>query len=141
MGIRRSTAIAAAAFGVLAAGGAQAAGAASPLDLCKGGQLVVVRVNQLKPGGKAAYEQAARDHLGWYRSHGYNQNRLLVGQIISGDRRSGFTASDTEFVSIHMDSPGVPPDKRDAAWDAYVKAYRESSDLTVDKFACLREPK
>lgn len=141
MDIRRGAAVAAVALGLLAAGAAQAAGAPTPVDLCKGGQLVVVRVNQVKPGAKAAYEQAARDHLGWYRSHGYKENRLLVGQIISGDRSNGFTASDTEFVSIHMDSPGVPPAKRDAAWEAYVKAYRESSELTVDKFACLREPK
>lgn len=126
---------------LLVAAGAQAAPAASPADLCKGGQLVVVRVSTVKPGAKAAFEAAARDHLAWYRGHGISSNRLVVGAVINGDMSKGFTASETEYVSIHMDSPGVPRDKRDAAWDAYVKAYRDSSDLAVDKFACVREPK
>lgn len=138
MSVRRYAALAAGLL--LCAGAAQAAPAASPADLCKGGQLVVVRLNTIKPGAKAAYEKASRDHLAWYRSHGIKSNRLLVGPVITGDA-NGFTASETEFVSIHMDSPGVPRDKRDAGWDAYVKEYRDSSDLTVDKFACVREPK
>ncbi|WP_296597098.1 hypothetical protein [Phenylobacterium sp.] len=125
----------------LSAGAAQAAGAASPLDLCKGGQLVVVRLNTVKPGAKATYEKAARDHAAWYRSHGFKENRLLVGPVINGSRGEGWTASETEYASIHMDAPGVPADKRDAAWDAYVKEYRDSSDLTADKFVCLREMK
>lgn len=140
MSIRRSAALAAGAI-LLCAGAAQAAPAASPADLCKGGQLVSVRVNTVKPGAKAAYEKAARDHLAWYRSHGYTQNRLLSGPVITGNMTHGFTASETEYVSVHMDGPGVPRDKRDAGWDAYVQEYRDTSDLAVDKFACLREPK
>ncbi len=139
--LKRAAVLAIVAAAGLAATGAQAQTAASPVELCKGGQLAVVRMNAVKPGAKAAYEKAARDHLAWYRSHGFAQNRLLVGPVITGDRTKGFTASETEFASIHLDSPGVPPDKRDAAWDAYVKGYRDASDLTVDKFVCLREPK
>lgn len=139
--LSRAVGVAIVAAAGLAAAGAQAQTAASPVDLCKDGQLAVVRMNAVKPGAKAAYEKASRDHLGWYRSHGFTQNRLLVGPVITGDRTKGFTASETEFASVHLGSPGVPPDKRDAAWDAYVKAYRDSSDLTVDKFVCLREPK
>ncbi|RAK69092.1 hypothetical protein [Phenylobacterium kunshanense] len=139
--LNRAAGVAIAAAVGLSAVGAEAQTAKSPVELCKGGQLAVVRMNAVKPGAKAAYEKAARDHLAWYRSHGYAQNRLMVGPVITGDRANGYTASETEFASIHMDSPGVPPDKRDAGWDAYVKAYRDSSDLTVDKFVCLREPK
>lgn len=137
--VRLSSAVAACL--ALSAGAAQAAGAASPLDLCKGGQLVVVRLNTVKPGASAAYEKAARDHAAWYRSHGYKENRLLVGPVITGGRGEGWTASETEYASVHMDAPGVPADKRDAGWDAYVKEYRDSSELTADKFVCLREVK
>ncbi|MEW5687861.1 MAG: hypothetical protein AB1942_23345 [Pseudomonadota bacterium] len=141
MSARKSAALVLLAAGLaVGASAAQAAPAASPTDLCQGGQLVVVRVNTIKPGATAAYEKAARDHLAWYRAHGVTANRLLTGPVISGGP-AGFTASETEYVSIHIDSPGVPRDQRDAAWDAYVKAYRDASELTVDKFACVREPK
>lgn len=123
------------------AGVAQAAGAASPLELCKGGQLMSLRLNTIKPGQTAAYEKAARDHMAWYRGHGYSGNRMLVGPVITGNRAEGWTASNSEYASVHMDAPGVPPDKRDAGWDAYVKEYRDASDLSVDKFACVREVK
>jgi hypothetical protein len=139
MSIRLAAALAAGLL--LTAAGAQAAPAATAGELCKGGQLVVVRVSTVKPGAKAAFEAAAKDHLAWYRGRGFTSNRLLTGPVITGDMSKGFTASETEYVSIHTDGPGVPRDKRDAAWDAYVKAYRDASDLAVDKFACVREPK
>lgn len=139
--IIRIFAAAAAASLMVSAGAAQAAGAASPADLCKGGQLVSLRVSTIKPGDRAAFEKATRDHIAWYRAHGFTGNRLLVGPVISGGRADGWTASETEYASVHMDAPGVPPDKRDAGWDAYVKEYRDASDLTVDKFVCLREVK
>ena len=79
--------------------------------------------------------------MAWYRSHGFTGNRLMMGPVISGNRGSGWTASETEYASVHFDAPGVPPDKRDAGWDAYVKAYRDSSDIATEKFVCLREVK
>ena len=140
MSIRLSAAVIAASL-ALSPNAAQAAGAASPADLCQGGELVSLRINAVKPGAKAAYEKAARDHLAWYRSHGYQGNRLLSGPVITGNPAEGWTASDTEYASVHIDAPGVPRDKRDAGWDAYVKAYRDTSDLTVDKYVCLRDVK
>lgn len=137
MSYRLSAALAAAGL-LLSAHAAQAA--SSPDELCKGGQLVSLRTNTIKPGAKAAYEKAAKDHIGWYRSHGYKTNRLLVGPVISGNG-GAWTASETEYASVHFDAPGVPKDKRDAGWDAYVKEYRDSSDIGVEKFVCLREVK
>lgn len=138
MAIRFSAALAAAGL-LLSADAAQAA--ASPADLCKGGELVSLRINAIKPGAKAEYEKAAREHLAWYRSHGFQNNRLLSGPVITGNPAEGWSASETEYASVHIDAPGVPREKRDAGWDAYVKAYRDSSDLSVDKFVCLREVK
>jgi hypothetical protein len=129
------------AAGLTLSASAAQAGAASPADLCKGGELVSLRINTVKPGAKAAYEKATHDHLAWYRSHGFKENRLMTGPVITGVRGEGWTASETEFASVHIDAPGVPPEKRDAGWDAYVQEYRDSSDLAVDKFVCLREVK
>jgi hypothetical protein len=141
--INHSTAAFAASLAcVLAASAAQAAAVTDPAQLCKGGHLASVRLSTIKPGGSvAAFDKAVKDHMGWYRGHGYKENRLLAGPVITGDRASGtWTASTTEFVSVHLDAPGVPPAKRDAGWDGYVKEYRDVSDLSVDKYVCLMEP-
>lgn len=137
---RMILATAAAALSLAAAG--QAMAADTPDTLCKGGQLVSVRVNTLKgPDKAAAYDKAARDHLGWYRSHGMTQNQLLVGPVLVRGADGSWSNSPTERVSVHTNAPGVPREKRDAAWDAYVAEYRDTSDITTEKFACLREPK
>lgn len=116
--------------------------AKSPEELCKGGQLANVRINTLKsPESRATYEKAAKDHIGWYRKRGQTANRLLTGPVLLYDRATGeWSPSPSEIASVHLQSPGVPSAQRDAEWDAYVAAYRASSDLTVDKFVCLQEP-
>lgn len=138
--IRFPTAAAAVTLSLAAAG--QAVAAATPDELCVGGQLVSVRVNSLKGADKgAAYDKAARDHLGWYRSHGYKDNKLMVGPVVVRNADGSWSNSPTERVSVHTNAPGVPRDKRDAGWDAYVAQYRDTSDIAAEKYACLREPK
>jgi len=131
-------------FGVAVAfAAAPAMAAKSPLELCQGGQLASVRINTLKsPDSAAAYDKAAKDHVGWYRKRGMKENRLLTGPVLLFDRATGeWTASPTEVASLHLNqNTAVPPEKRDDEWNAYVAGYRASSDLTVDKFVCLREP-
>ena len=132
--------------GVAAAAGLAMAGQASAADtpdtLCKGGELVSLRVNVLKGADKAAaYDKAAKDHIGWYRSKGYKENQLMVGPVLVRNADGSWSNSPTERVSAHVNAPGVPRDKHDAAWDAYVSEYRDSSDVTTEKFACLREVK
>ena len=43
-----------------------------------------------------------------------------------------------EGVRLHLNAPAVPAEKRDAAWDEYVCAYRKAADLVVDKKLCTR---
>lgn len=129
-----------AAAGLAAAG--QAFAADTPETLCKGGELVSLRVNTLKSAEKAAaYDKAAKDHIGWYRSKGYKDNQLMVGPVLVRNPDGSWSNSPTERVSAHVNPPGVPRDKQDDAWSAYVSEYRDSSDVSVEKFACLREVK
>jgi len=121
---------------------ATCAAAATPEDLCKGGQLSVLRTNTLKsPQARAAFEKAAQDHMAWYRSHGFKVNRQLVGSVMVFDEATkSWSVSPTEMMTLHIDNPGVPPAQHDAAWDAYVAEYRASSDIASEKMVCLREP-
>lgn len=133
-------AAAVAAVAGLAASG-QAFAADTPDTLCKGGELVSLRVNVVKGDKAAAYDKAAKDHIGWYRSKGYKDNKLMVGPVLVRNADGSWSNSPNERVSAHMNPPGVPRDKQDAGWAAYVQEYRDTSDVTVEKFACLREVK
>jgi hypothetical protein len=113
-----------------------------PADLCKDGHKSVVRTRKLKsPDSRALFDKAVQDHVAWYRSHGFSQNRILVGPVlVRDDITNNWSESPDEFVSIHLDYPPQSAVKPDAAWEAYVAEYRASSDIATEQVVCLHEP-
>jgi hypothetical protein len=101
-------------------------------DDCKG-TVEIIRFSTLKDGATMAnFEKAVAQHMAWYRSHGYTKNTQTVASVLTNEG-----ISKTEVVTIHKDAPGVPKEKQDAEWKAFVDAYRAASDITAEKTICL----
>jgi hypothetical protein len=114
--------------------------AAQLATACPAGQTTaVVRMSTIKPtGSMAGFSEAARDHLKWYRDHGYTANQITSYPVLeTKDQGKTWAVSQTQVLSIHKNDPGVPRDKRDAAWDAYVAKYRANSDITTETYVCM----
>src|ERR1022692_1680943 len=93
------------------------------------GDYAIVRVSTIKPGAMPAFMAAVAAHKAWYRDHGFKDNVIVASRVILTDEKThAMKYSDTEVVTYHIRPPGGPQVKRDAAWDAYVKQYRDSSD-------------
>ena len=45
--------------------------------------------------------------------------------------------SDTEVVTYHIRPPGAATPRGDAAWGAYVKMYRDTSDIKSTYMTCM----
>lgn len=120
---------------------AGAATAATPPDLCKDGQISVLRTSKLKsPASRAQFDKAVKDQTAWYRSHGFAKNRILSAAIMVQDAKTkDWTNDPLEVVTLHVDAPGAAA-KHDAAYDAFVAEFRASSDITSERILCLREP-
>lgn len=101
------------------------------------GNVTVVRVSIIKPGQMNLFLQAVAAHKAWYRSHGFQDNIIVAGRVMNRDDAGKVTYSDTEIVSLHVNPPAVPRAQFDAAWDAYVKQYRDSSDIKSDYRTCM----
>ena len=114
---------------------ALSAGAAAAQDMCAGGHPVVIRVSKLKPGGAATFAKATVDQRAWYRAHGITTNEQYVGAVLTPTGPSA-----DQMVTLHMDAPLKRPDA-DAAWNAFVAEFRDSSDIVSETRACLRTPK
>jgi hypothetical protein len=100
------------------------------------GEVQVIRVSKLKPGATVAdFDKAVAMHMAWYRSHGYTTNVQRVGRVMTPQ---GLVPD--QVVTVHVNAPGVPRDKRDAGWEAFVAAYRAVSDVTSDTLACFPKP-
>jgi len=104
------------------------------------GDIAVVRISAIKPGAMQGFMAAVAAHKAWYRSHGFNDNVIVASRVILADDKTGaMKYSDAEEVTYHVRPPGPKETtaKRDAAWDAYVKQYRDTSDIKSTYLTCM----
>ena len=107
---------------------------------CPAGQVsAIVRMSAIKATGSMdGFKEAARDHLKWYRDHGYTTNEIISYPVMeTKDQGKTWAVSQTQVFSIHKNDPGVPREKIDAAWNAYVAKYRANSDITSETVICM----
>lgn len=129
--------LAAVALSGLAALAAPVAAATAPPPPRCDGSYELIRSSTVKPGRINLFLKAVRDHQAWYAAHGM-KDRILVGRVLGPDAdASGF--SPTVALTIHTDlaelqAPAHAAD--DAAWNAYIAEYRDSSDLIDTKVVC-----
>jgi hypothetical protein len=111
---------------------------ASPASTCKGVP-VIVRVSEITPGGSAEkFRAAVAAHLDWYRSHGFKKNQIVIGEISEQDPATKkWSVTDKKFITYHINPPGgTTPD---AAWNAYVKLYSDTSKILEEYRSCMPE--
>ena len=101
-----------------------------------GQQWVVARVSKIT-GTQAGFDDAVHDHIKWYRDHGYKANTIITGPVMERSDKGEPTASKDMVLSLHLDDPGVPPEKYDDAWRAYVAKYRANSQIVSETSGCL----
>ena len=92
--------------------------AATPTDLCKTGQLVIVRTSKITPtGSKVGFQKAVRDNQAWYRAHGITQNQQVGGAVLDYDPATkNWSVSPNMVASIHVSPPEAATPAPDAAW-------------------------
>lgn len=116
--------------------------AASPQELCKGGQLVLVRVSKLKtPEARAAFDKAAKDNEAWYRSHGITTNEQVAGSVLVVDPATHeVSVSPDTVATLHVNPPGHAAPAPDAAWKTFVDEYDAASEIQTQTMICLERP-
>lgn len=104
------------------------------------GAIAIVRVSTIKPGAMDGFMAAVAVHKAWYRSHGFKDNVIVASKIMIRDEKTGaMHYSDTEVLTYHVNPPNGKETqaKKDAAWDAYVKQYRDTSDIKTEYMTCM----
>ncbi len=101
------------------------------------GEVAIVRVSTLK-GARAPFEKAVADQVAWYKAKGITTNRIVTANVI--DLSSGKPMVSTkEVMTFHYNPPaasGTQP-AIDDGYKAFVKEFRDSSDIAVEKTVCL----
>jgi len=114
--------------------------AQSTMPACDG-DITVVRVSQIKPGGcMQGFMAAVAAHKAWYRANGYTDNEILAARVLVRDQKTGgLKYSDTEVLTYHLRLPDMAnlANRGDAAWNAYVKLYRDNSEIKSEYVTCM----
>jgi hypothetical protein len=104
------------------------------------GDIAIVRISAIKPGHMQGFLAAVAAHKAWYRNHGFKDNVIVASRVMLRDDKTGARKyTDAEIITYHIRPPGSAQtqSKRDAAWDAYVKQYRDASDLKNEYMTCM----
>ena len=81
---------------------------------------------------------AVAAHRAWVFSHGLTKDEIItVPVIVRDDKTHARSYSDKQFWSIHIHGSNGPEPKHDEAYDAFVKMYRDNSDIKSAHDICL----
>jgi hypothetical protein len=100
---------------------------------------LAIRVSDIKPGTMDTFLSAIKAHQAWYKSHGYPDDVIVYGKLIVRDPSSNaMVFSDSEVLTYHFFGPMTQAQPvHDAAWDAYVKLYSDSSTIKETYLTCV----
>ena len=104
------------------------------------GDIAMVRVSEVKPGAMKGFMDAVAAHKAWYRANGITDNVIVASRVIVTDKATGEQKySDTEVITYHLRPPSSErtPHRGDAAWNAYVKQYRDTSVIKEEYQTCM----
>jgi hypothetical protein len=104
------------------------------------GDIAIIRISTIKPGRMPAFLAAVAAHKAWYRNHGFKENVIVASRVMVRDDKTGVSKySDAEVITYHIRPPGSAQtqSKKDSAWDAYVKQYRDASDIKNEYLTCM----
>jgi len=123
-------------FGLLTGSGSLFAQSA-PL-VCEGHR-ATVRISEITATGTVqGFMNAVAAHKAWVFSHGLTKDEITTVPVIVRDEKTGARSySSKQFLSIHVHGSNDPGPKHDEAYDAFVKMYRDNSDIKSAYDICL----
>jgi hypothetical protein len=103
------------------------------------GRRATVRISELTPNGTVkGFMDAVAAHKAWVFSHGLTKDEIIAVPVIVRDEKTHAQSySDKQFWSIHIHGSSGPGPKHDEAYDAFVKMYRDHSDIKSAYDICL----
>jgi hypothetical protein len=122
-------------FAVAAFGQAPAAPARPVCD----GNMATIRVSEIpKTGSLEGFMKAVAAHAEWYKSHGLEDKIFAARVVVRDEATRGQKYSETQVLTYHV-SPAVykPGPAHDEAYDAFVKLYKENSEIKQTYNVCM----
>jgi hypothetical protein len=102
------------------------------------GSVNIVRISEIKSGMLDKFLQAVAAQQAWYKNAGM-PDKIGVMRIMEQDPATkAYSTSETQVITTHV-SPvgGAKSPAHDAAWDAFVDMFKDSSSIKTQYLTCV----
>ena len=105
------------------------------------GRMATVRVSEIKQGGTMeGFLAAVAAHKAWYLGKGSADEIFASRVVVRDEKTHAQMYSDKQFMTFHIRAGNGPGPKHDGGYDAFVKLYREHSDIKSEYNICMPNP-
>ena len=103
------------------------------------GNTNIVRVSDIKPGMMQKFLEASKAQHDWYKNAGAPDVIHVDRILVQDPATKAWSLSDTQALTAHimpaMRDKKLPP--HDAAWNAFVALFQDSSTIKTEYFTCV----
>jgi hypothetical protein len=121
---------------------AQTPASSNPRPACDG-NIATVRVSGITPNGSIdGFLKAVDAHKKWYKSHGQTGHEIFAARILvrnEATKAQQYSEKEVMTYPIHPASAQSEA-QHDADYDAFVKMYRDNSEIKQQYTACIPKP-
>ena len=103
------------------------------------GNIVIVRVSEIKPGQMDTFMAAVAAHKAWYRTNGIKDNEMVVSRVIVGIGTSGADPAAMRLFRLRADEFGIPVTEKRMSRDEFYIADEAFFTGTAAEVTPIRE--
>ncbi len=101
------------------------------------GNVNIVRISEINSGKMETFLSAVDAQQAWYKNAGTEDKVSVMRVMEQNPTTKGWTLSETQAITTHI-IPSTPRKlTHDAAWDAFVALFKDSSTIKTELAACI----
>jgi hypothetical protein len=116
---------------------AQAAAQQAPAGSLCTGTINLIRVNEVKPGKMDEFLIAIERQQAWYKNAGTPDQIQVMSVMVRDPGTRAFNISYNEAITTHTEPANRKEPAHDAAFDAFVALFNESSTVKSTYVTCV----
>lgn len=103
---------------------------------CKG-NIDIVRISEINPGKMETFLSAVAAQKAWYKNAGTPDEIAVMRVMDENPQTKAWTLSETQAITTHIGPREAKRLVHDAAWDAFVALFKDSSTIKTQFITCL----
>jgi hypothetical protein len=101
------------------------------------GNVNIVRISEVKPGMMDKFLGAVAAQQAWYKNAGTPDEISVMRVMEQNPDTKAWALSDTQAITTHVMPARTQSLPHDAAWDAFVALFKDSSTIKTQYIGCV----